>query len=100
MGALLVGAYMHNQLVFCGVVGVGLNDAQRRWLTGALKPLHCNASPFTEVPSTSPLMRVGFIPSWLTTSSIASSAAPFGTRPGKALEADAVCGLVTLPQPA
>jgi bifunctional non-homologous end joining protein LigD len=51
VGALLLGAYMHNQLVFCGVVGAGLSEAERRRLTEALKPLHCNPSPFAHVDS-------------------------------------------------
>jgi bifunctional non-homologous end joining protein LigD len=39
------------QLVFCGVVGAGLSEAERRRLTKALKPLQCNASPFVGVPA-------------------------------------------------
>lgn len=51
VGALLVGAYTDGRLVFCGVVGAGLRQAERRRLTDALKPLHCNTSPFADVPS-------------------------------------------------
>jgi bifunctional non-homologous end joining protein LigD len=52
VGAVLVGAYGYDgRLMFCGVVGTGLNTAERRRLTDALKPLQRSTSPFTSCPS-------------------------------------------------
>jgi bifunctional non-homologous end joining protein LigD len=52
VGAVLVGAYSADgRLMFCGAVGAGLSDAERRRLTEALKPLQCSTSPFVDVPS-------------------------------------------------
>lgn len=51
VGALLVGAYSTDgSLMFCGVVGAGLSETERRRLTTVLKPLQCNSSPFVSVP--------------------------------------------------
>jgi bifunctional non-homologous end joining protein LigD len=51
VAALLVGAYADGELIFCGCVGAGISEAAKRRLSAALKPLHCNASPFTSVPA-------------------------------------------------
>ncbi|WP_082929895.1 hypothetical protein [Mycobacterium sp. 1164966.3] len=51
VGALLVGAHTtEGQLQFCGVVGAGLSDAERRRLIKCLEPLRRSTSPFTEIP--------------------------------------------------
>ena len=50
VGALLVGAHCPDgYLRFCGTIGAGLGDAQRRRLIETLKPLCCNTSPFVDV---------------------------------------------------
>ena len=52
VGAPIVGAYsVDEQLRFCGVVGAGLSNAERRRLTKSLEPLQRSTSPFTNVPS-------------------------------------------------
>jgi bifunctional non-homologous end joining protein LigD len=51
VGALLVGAYSsEGRLRFCGVVGAGLSDVERRRLTKCLQPLQRSTSPFPEIP--------------------------------------------------
>jgi len=85
VGALLVGAYIGDRLVFCGVVGAGLSQAERRRLTNALKPLHCKTSPFADIP-----LDIAPYAQWVHpeqvggTSSIASSVGRSGIRRGRA----------------
>jgi bifunctional non-homologous end joining protein LigD len=52
VGALVVGAYTtEGRLHYCGVVGAGLSDAERRRLTKCLQPLQRSTPPFLETPS-------------------------------------------------
>jgi len=49
-GALLVGVYDGADLVFCGRVGTGFDDAERGRIKAALTPLIQPTSPFRGVP--------------------------------------------------
>jgi bifunctional non-homologous end joining protein LigD len=51
VGAVLVGAYRDSELIFCGCVGAGLGETERRRLTEYLKPLQRRTSPFESVPA-------------------------------------------------
>jgi bifunctional non-homologous end joining protein LigD len=101
VGALLVGAYAADRrLVFCGAVGAGLSERERRRLTNALQPLQCSASPFAHVPS-----EIASYARWVH-AELAGDVEyrEFGStvrHPSwKGLRADVDCALVTMPHPA
>jgi bifunctional non-homologous end joining protein LigD len=50
-GALLVGVYEGPDLVFCGRVGTGFDDAERARIKAALEPLIQPSSPFRDQPA-------------------------------------------------
>jgi bifunctional non-homologous end joining protein LigD len=58
-GALLVGVYADKDLVFCGRVGTGFDDAERGRIKAALTPLIQAECPFQSVPE------VDTAPTWV-----------------------------------
>ncbi|HEV3139800.1 MAG TPA: DNA ligase D, partial [Vicinamibacterales bacterium] len=51
-GALLLGVYEGNDLVYCGHTGTGFNEKELTRLMRLLKPLETSAPPFREKPKT------------------------------------------------
>jgi bifunctional non-homologous end joining protein LigD len=58
-GALLVGVYEDQDLVFCGRVGTGFDDAERGRIKAALTPLVQERCPFRSVPD------LDALPTWI-----------------------------------
>lgn len=59
-GALLVGVFEDKDLVFCGRVGTGFDDAERGRIRALLEPLVRAESPFRETP------QLDTAPTWVT----------------------------------
>ncbi|MGE7002938.1 hypothetical protein ACQKHK_12405, partial [Staphylococcus capitis] len=52
IGSVLVGAHDDNGVLsYCGQVGFGLSGPMRRTLTDAFAGLHCEHSPFADLPA-------------------------------------------------
>lgn len=51
-GALILGKYKGEEMVFCGHVGTGFNDEKQQELYKKLKALQTDTSPFRKVPPT------------------------------------------------
>src|SRR5436190_2458160 len=51
-GALLLGVYENDDLIYCGHTGTGFNERELAKVTRLLKPLEIAASPFREKPKT------------------------------------------------
>ncbi len=100
VGALVVGAHADSRLVFCGLVGAGLRQAERRRLTTALEALHCDASPFANVPSDVARYARWVYPGLAGDIEYREFAATLRHPSWKGLRPDVDCELVTLPRDA
>ncbi len=100
VGALVVGAHADSRLVFCGLVGAGLRQTERRRLTTALEALHCDALPFANVPSDVARYARWVHPGLAGDIEYREFAATLRHPSWKGLRPDVDCELVTLPRDA